>query len=276
MSRRRPEDRAREGSELPGLLSRSSSSLASLTLAPRSVLTLGLETATDVCSVALLEDGHLLAESSLRLPRQHAARLMPLVRDLLAQTSHAPTDLHLVAVSAGPGSYTGLRIGASTAKGLAMAADARLLGVPSLEALAFRMVGVAQPGDRIVAAFPSRRGEVYAAGFEVGDRAVLDVLPGAEAAAVTLDAARGWWPAPATPTTWIVGPAGRALAGALTLEYARVLAADVLTPSAESVARLGASRAYDAASEAWHTDDVASFEPSYLKAFVAGKPRPLF
>ncbi|MEO1077246.1 MAG: tRNA (adenosine(37)-N6)-threonylcarbamoyltransferase complex dimerization subunit type 1 TsaB, partial [Bacteroidota bacterium] len=110
------------------------------------MLTLGIETATDVCSVALLEDDAVLAEASLRLPRQHAARLMPLVRDVLAHTGRATTDLDLVSVSEGPGSYTGLRIGVSTAKGLCLATGAALVGVGSLDALAQTADGIAEPG----------------------------------------------------------------------------------------------------------------------------------
>ncbi|MEM8601969.1 MAG: tRNA (adenosine(37)-N6)-threonylcarbamoyltransferase complex dimerization subunit type 1 TsaB [Bacteroidota bacterium] len=241
------------------------------------MLTLGIETATDVCSVALLDGDALLAEASLRLPRQHAARLVPLVRDVLAHTGRAATDLDLVAVSEGPGSYTGLRIGVSTAKGLAIAADARLVGVPSLEALACQAAPLAQPGDRIAVAFPSRRGEVYAAGFVVSPEHDIASLPGAGPTAIVLDEAAAWWPdSDAAATTWLLGPAAPQLGAALARPLTRLLDAARFAPSAALVARLGRERAYDAHGDAWRTEDVASFEPSYLKEFVAGKPRPLF
>ncbi|MEM6782976.1 MAG: tRNA (adenosine(37)-N6)-threonylcarbamoyltransferase complex dimerization subunit type 1 TsaB [Bacteroidota bacterium] len=242
------------------------------------MLTLGIETATDVCSVALLEGDAVLAEASLRMPRQHAARLMPLIRDVLAHTGRSATDLDLVAVSEGPGSYTGLRIGVSTAKGLALAADARLIGVSSLEALAWQAAPFAQPGDRIAVAFPSRRGEVYAAGFIASPEQEVGPLLGAEPTAVVLDEAAAWWPTSTVPrgSTLFMGAAAQDLALVLKPAPYRVVHHHDVAPSAVAVARLGDERAYDVRDGAWHTEDVASFEPSYLKEFVAGKPRPLF
>ncbi|MEL6443560.1 MAG: tRNA (adenosine(37)-N6)-threonylcarbamoyltransferase complex dimerization subunit type 1 TsaB [Bacteroidota bacterium] len=240
------------------------------------MLTLGIETATDVCSVALLEDDAVLAEASLRLPRQHAARLVPLVRDVLAHTGRATTDLDLVSVSEGPGSYTGLRIGVSTAKGLCLATGAALVGVGSLEALAQTADGVAEPGDYVLAAFPSRRGEVYAAGFQRHPHeSVLQMLRGAEPTAVTLDDARSWWPAPDAERIWLLGPAAYQLDGLLPGRHS-ILAGETFCVSAATVARMGRRSAYDVATDHLHSEDVASFEPSYLKEFVAGKPRPLF
>ena len=130
---------------------------------------LALETATDVCSVAVLRDGAVTAQASLHRPRVHAEQLVPLVDNLLERAAVNRADLDAIAVSMGPGSYTGLRIGVSTAKGLAMALDAALIGVPTLEALAASVQPAAATGDVACALLDARRDEVYAAAYEITD-----------------------------------------------------------------------------------------------------------
>ena len=130
---------------------------------------LALETATDVCSAALMRDGTLTAQASLHRPRVHAEQLAPLIRDLLARAAVDRSALDAVAVSMGPGSYTGLRIGVSTAKGLALAVDAVLIGVPTLEALAASVQPCAELGDVACALLDARRDEVYAAAYRFDD-----------------------------------------------------------------------------------------------------------
>lgn len=130
-----------------------------------------METATDVCAVAVSRDGVLLVEVTLDEPRRHAERLVPMVDEALTSAGVSPADLTAVAVSAGPGSYTGLRIGASTAKGVAFALSIPLVPVPSLQALAASVEVPA--GTLVVAAFGARRGEVYAQSF----RACPDTPP---------------------------------------------------------------------------------------------------
>jgi tRNA threonylcarbamoyladenosine biosynthesis protein TsaB len=227
---------------------------------------LALETATDVCSVALFDDDRLLGLGEVLRPRQHAALLAPLIRDVLAQADATTDDLTAVAVSAGPGSYTGLRIGASTAKGLAWATGAGLVAVPSLEALAVGAHDVLVEGDLLVTAFRSRRGEVYAAAFR---RDEDDLTPAADAAALPLEALPDWLPA-ADGTVWIAGEAGALVADALPGE-SRILDPRRFRPSAEHVGRLGLERL--AAGEAV---DVAAFEPDYLKDFVPERGKPIF
>ena len=229
------------------------------------MLLLAIETATDVCSAALHDGRRALADASVRVPRSHAARLAPLVRDLLAHVGAAPPDLDAVAVSAGPGSYTGLRIGASTAKGLAVATGAALVAVPSLDAMARAAWPVAGL-DPILAAFPSRRGEVYAAPF----RPEADGLVPLEGpAARVLDEVATW--VPSGPSFALVGPGAEAIAAALARAGrtgVRLIEADA---SAVHVAALGAGRF-----ERGQTEDVAAWEPFYLNAVVAQPPRPIF
>lgn len=225
---------------------------------------LALETATDVCSVALMEEGALLAQAHLHRPRVHAEQLTPLVHDLLARSEKAPRDLDAVAVSMGPGSYTGLRIGVSTAKGFAMAADAALLGVPTLEALAASVHPYAQDGDVVSALLDARRDEVYAAAYRIdGDT----LAPFADTASLSVEALADWLGA-FEGTLWLVGSGSTKAASTFNERPSlHVLTPDVHAPSAAWVARRGWLRL-----ERGATEDVAAFEPYYLKAFAGSRP----
>ena len=95
-----------------------------------------IETATPVCSVALARDGVVLAELHSDEPNAHSSQLSPFINQLFAQCGMAPAQVDAVCVSSGPGSYTGLRIGVSTAKGFCYALDRPLLSVPTLQGMA--------------------------------------------------------------------------------------------------------------------------------------------
>lgn len=130
---------------------------------------LQIETATQVCSVALSGNGETVAAIDIDEPNVHASRLTLLVEEILQKTGLTINDLSAVAVSMGPGSYTGLRIGVSTAKGLCYAADLPLLGVGTLDGMAAGFVSVNDsPIDGDTALCPmvdARRMEVYTATF---------------------------------------------------------------------------------------------------------------
>jgi tRNA threonylcarbamoyladenosine biosynthesis protein TsaB len=100
-------------------------------------LILSIETATKVCSVALHLDGKLLANHVIALPKSHLEYLMELVNMLFVSTSYNKDELDAVAVSMGPGSYTGLRIGVSVAKGLCYGSQIPLIGINTLEAMLY-------------------------------------------------------------------------------------------------------------------------------------------
>ena len=107
------------------------------------MLTLAVDTATDVCSVALAREGRLLAELTARIPHAHSERLIPLIDNLFRETGLAPADLELLAVTRGPGSFTGLRIGMATVKGLGLALGIEAVGVSTLQVLAHSFGGEA-------------------------------------------------------------------------------------------------------------------------------------
>ncbi len=124
---------------------------------------LAIETATPAQGVALAEDDRLLAELSYEAQgKNRGGSLLPTVDRVLKQAGLAARDLDAVAVSVGPGSFTGLRVGLATAKGLALGTNATVVGVPTLETLA---EGYAHANVTICALLDAYRGEVYMALF---------------------------------------------------------------------------------------------------------------
>jgi tRNA threonylcarbamoyladenosine biosynthesis protein TsaB len=100
-------------------------------------LILHIETATNVCSIALAGDGELLSWKESSLKNSHAAVITEFIADVTKSTNHELSSIDAIAVSKGPGSYTGLRIGVATAKGLCYALDKPLIAVPTLESMAY-------------------------------------------------------------------------------------------------------------------------------------------
>lgn len=100
------------------------------------MLVLGLDTSLDACSVALARDGITLAHLRENMARGQAERLAPMTKDVMRQAGVAFADLDRVAVTTGPGSFTGVRVGLSFARALALAVDRPCIGVSTLEALA--------------------------------------------------------------------------------------------------------------------------------------------
>jgi tRNA threonylcarbamoyladenosine biosynthesis protein TsaB len=124
---------------------------------------LGIETATAVCGVALVDRGRVIAESEVEERNVHAEQLLPRIDEVLDRACHPVSALDGVAVSIGPGSFTGLRIGLSVAKGLTAVIDRPILAVQTLTALAMRALeGYAGTDDvHLLATLDARRDEVY-------------------------------------------------------------------------------------------------------------------
>lgn len=134
-------------------------------------LLLAIESATDWLSVALLEGERLIDLRRSPEPRQHATALLPTIDAMLSDAGVAIADIAALGVSVGPGSFTSLRIGLATAKGLAFGRAMPAVGVPTLEAMALAVLEGATPalgpGSEVVALLDARRGEWYAAGWRV-------------------------------------------------------------------------------------------------------------
>ena len=123
---------------------------------------LALETSATACSVALCEDEALLAQSFEHCGLTHSRTLMPMLEGMLATAGVSLEEVDLIAVAAGPGSFTGLRIGVSAAKGLAWPGDKPCAGVSTLEAMAWT---AAHTGREICPVMDARRHQVYNARF---------------------------------------------------------------------------------------------------------------
>ena len=224
---------------------------------------LAIETATKVCSVALIEEGTVLGEATLNVPQVHVERLVISINELLANLHMDYAGLDAVAVSNGPGSFTGLRIGLSVAKGIAFGLDKKLIAVPTLDAIAFRLRHFVD-GRVVVAVLHARSEEFYYAAYRI-DGLTLHRL-GAYAAAEADKIADEF-----DGKTIFVGEGAGAFAAS---EAARRKFAPecmkALPASASEVALLAEGKF-----KSGEFSDLRSLAPLYVKDFVAIKGNPL-
>jgi tRNA threonylcarbamoyladenosine biosynthesis protein TsaB len=202
----------------------------------------------------------VLAEVSRRAPASHVRMVPAMIREALADAGLGLGNVDAVAVSIGPGSFTGLRIGLGLAKGLCYARSLPLVAVPTLEALAH--VAAAPPATIVCAALDARRKECWAALFRVRDDGELERL--ADDYTVAPEALAANLP----PGAVVVGDAGAAHADVFTARGARVLPAEASAPSGGVVARLGARRFARGESA-----DPGTLEPTYVRPPEAQLPR---
>ncbi len=222
------------------------------------MLILGIETATQICGVAIVNGGSLLAEYRLNIKNAHAQKLVGAVEKLWSDCGISVNDLNGIAVSIGPGSFTGLRIGVSTAKGLAMADSLPITGVSTLQAIAAQAPvknGLVCPIIR------SRANEVYAALYERSD--FHDKLV-EEVTVLTLEALPSFAPKGAT----IVGEPAELLQHLASQQDYYVVPKEFSLPSAFTIARIGHEQM-----SAGKVDDLATLEPLYFQEFIASKPK---
>ncbi len=130
------------------------------------MLILAFESSAKAASVALCRDGHLVSQYSQCSGLTHSRTLLPMAEDMLKNAELTLRDVDLIAVAHGPGSFTGIRIGVSTVKGLAWAGDTPCVGVSTLEAMAWH--GLAA-GGVVCPVMDARRSQVYNALFEIKD-----------------------------------------------------------------------------------------------------------
>ena len=228
------------------------------------MLLLSLETSSPVCSVALhrIADGSMIGQSELRLDKSHSTHLTVLIEQLLANTGHTLADLAAVAVSDGPGSYTGLRIGAAAAKGLCFALDIPLVAVSTLKAMAAQVAaGTARPETQLYCPMlDARRMEVYAAVYGFDGAEVLAPTPLILDADTLADQLAG--------NSVLFFGNGAAKFQALLGERANAGFLAGIQPSAVAVGQLAV-----AAHQRQEFQDVAYYEPFYLKEVYTTTPR---
>ena len=138
---------------------------------------LALDSSGLVASVALLEDGPvggtLLAEYTVNYKKTHSQTLLPMLDEIVKMTELSLETVDAIAVAAGPGSFTGLRIGSATAKGLGLALDKPLVAVPTLDALAYNLCGT----DRLICPLmDARREQVYTGIYEFQNRRLVRLV----------------------------------------------------------------------------------------------------
>lgn len=208
------------------------------------MLVLGLDTCLAGCSVAVLDGARVVAAAREVMARGHQERLAPMAREVMAEAGLAFGRLDRIAVTVGPGSFTGLRVGVAFAKGLALALDRPAVGVGTLEALAAEAEGLVFP------AIDARRGQLYLQAFE-GGRPLMapDALSAGTAQARIAEIAAG------RPFA-LVGSGAALLAGIS--PASRVIAVE--GADARHVARLAQDR------------DPAPLTPLYLRAPDAKLP----
>ena len=221
--------------------------------------TLLIETATQVCSVVLASEGRILARRDSDVPNAHSTRLSVFIQEVLDENRLTPRDLGAVCVSAGPGSYTGLRIGVSSAKAICYALGIPLVSVPTLLSMAALYYRQHPEYKGLVCPMiDARRMECYTMMVAPG----LDVLRPTAADVITEGIFdeylnRG--------EVTFIGD-GAAKTRPLLGNHPNARFDDSFRLSAEGMIDLAAQRLADG-----KTEDVVYFEPFYLKDFVAKK-----
>ena len=142
---------------------------------------LAIESSSLVASAAIVDDDILVAEYTVNHKITHSQTLLPMIDEILRMTHTDKHSLDAIAVSGGPGSYTGLRIGSATAKGLGMALDIPLIHVPTIDAMAYNAYGY---NGLICPIMDARRSQVYTGIYEFADGRFNILL---ENSAITFD-----------------------------------------------------------------------------------------
>jgi len=223
---------------------------------------LSIETATSTCSVALHKEGKLLASYALHLDKSHSGSLTMMIDEVLQRTNHKTTDLQAVAISKGPGSYTGLRIGTATAKGLCFALNIPLIAVNTLKAMALNVIANSPKIKGVSLLFlpmiDARRMEVYTAIFDEDLKEIKEV----NAKIIEENTFEKFL----SKHQLVLFGDGAAKCKAI-LSHQNYLYLDQIAPSAKYIGELASVKF-----KKQEFEDLAYFEPYYLKDFMVKTP----
>lgn len=225
-------------------------------------LILGIETSTTICSVALSNEEGLLAIKEEGGAYSHAEKLNGFISTVMDEAGVTGNQLDAVAVSMGPGSYTGLRIGVSTAKGLCYALNKPLIAVPTLKSMALRASKEDVSFDLYCPMIDARRMEVYTALYNRENNEHQPV----EAKIITADS----YETILADNKVVFFGDGAAKCQEFIGHNKNAMISTLGNPSAEYINELAAIKF-----ELQEFEDVAYFEPYYLKDFIATTPKKL-
>ncbi len=215
-----------------------------------------LDTSSPLGSIALFEDGALVAEDARRVSNAHGESLLPMVDALFAKAGWKPRDVGRWGVGVGPGSFTGVRIAVATAKGIAIATGAELVGVTALDAVAFGVE--AGEGDAVASVLDAMKGEVFVQVRAGGELVVPPEAVKTGELAARLASVR-------CARMIVAGEAGDALGdAALPFVVVRRKEPPNDAPRATSVGQIALSRP---------ADDTDAIEPLYVRAPDITKPK---
>ncbi len=226
---------------------------------------LHIETSTDICSVALSQDGLCIFNRENHEGPNHARTLAPMVEEATGFADSRETKLDAVSVSSGPGSYTGLRIGVSTAKGLCYGRGLKLIGVQTLELLCVPILlehEEIREDSLLCPMLDARRMEVYTALYDRALRPVREVAP------LIVDANSFKKELEERPVVFFGNGAAKCKD---VISHRNAIFIDEIKPLAKYMLPLA-----DKAMAQGKSEDVAYFEPFYLKDFIAGTSKKLF
>lgn len=217
---------------------------------------LSLETSTKVCSVSVFKDGQPLAYAETLIEKSHAEKITLLIEQVMQNARLVLADIDAVAISKGPGSYTGLRIASSTAKGLVYALEKKFIAVDTLQSMAYGFKGL---GAMVCPMIDARRMEVYCAVYNSENTLLSPV----EAKVIEGNVFEELM----TNNTLIFCGDGAAKCKSL-IQHSSAVFIDDVYPSAKNIGYV-ASEMYEKGEFA----DPVSFEPYYLKEFFFTKPK---
>jgi tRNA threonylcarbamoyladenosine biosynthesis protein TsaB len=217
---------------------------------------LSIDTSTTVCSVALHKEEKLLAKTTLFSDYTHSSMLTTLVQNIMDTNNLPLSELHAIALSKGPGSYTGLRIGVSTAKGLCFGLDVPLIAINTLEAFALQVIPYYKGmGYLYCPMIDARRMEVYCSILDEN----LQILQQTEAKIINKDSFNEFL---SNKKVIFFGDGASKCRAILDSQNAVFL--ENMYPDAAQIGQLAINKYLQN-----HFEDVSYFEPYYLKEFIA-------
>lgn len=237
-------------------------------------LILSLETSTTVCSAALHHDGNLLGSKELLTPQSASSQLAPIIDQLLKDSKISSKEINAVAVASGPGSYTGLRIGVATAKGLCFALQIPLIAINTLELMAYQVKNLSpysfpsflerglggEVGEALLCPMlDARRMEVYCLLTDLN----LNIIEQTQAKIIDQESFKEWLD---RRTIFFFGNGADKCKDII--KHINAIFVQDINPSASQLGEMAFQKFIRN-----EVEDLSSFEPRYLKEFMIKKPK---